>query len=214
MPSKLNLKGKRFSRLLALESTHLPYRTAWLCLCDCGVKKVVATSSLTAGLTKSCGCWHLEQVRNKAIKHRTHGQRNTLTYKTWISMRCRCSAKSGRFQKYYYLAGIRVCKRWHKFENFLADMGPKPPGLSLDRINSTKGYSRANCRWATLQQQNQNRKGCIWFRYKNEKLNLREWSRRLGIDSATLYRGHQRGWSLRKIIQQYEKRLARLELPG
>ena len=88
-----------------------------------------------------------------------HGMHGTPTYRSWIEMRRRCRAKPGRVEyERYVMRGIKVCKRWDKFENFLADMGVRPPGLTLDRKHNSKGYSPSNCRWATHSEQALNRR--------------------------------------------------------
>ena len=93
-----------------------------------------------------------EQTRQKLTKH---GMCGTGTYNSWTAMKCRCSNPSN---KYYYGRGIVVCERWNKFENFYADMGDRPEGASIDRINNDGNYEPNNCRWATHSQQMKNRR--------------------------------------------------------
>jgi hypothetical protein len=121
----------------------------WLVRCDCGAFKHVRYTSLLTGNTKSCGCL------NK-IKHTKHGHASsvvTRTYRSWDSMKARCRNTK---DKYYGGRGITFCKRWNSFNNFLEDMGIRPQGTSLDRINNTGNYEPSNCRWATPKQQNNN----------------------------------------------------------
>jgi hypothetical protein len=90
-------------------------------------------------------------------------------------------------------AHVKVCERWHKFENFLADMGERPDGTTLDRIKGEIGYEPGNCRWATPAQQSRNRKSCKFVTLEGKTLTLKEWARELQIPSTTLYRWHAQG---------------------
>lgn len=82
----------------------------------------------------------------------------TTTYSSWQSMLARCNSEGSVSYPQYGGAGIKVCERWHKFHDFFTDMGTRPPGTSLDRIDNAKGYEPGNCRWATRREQNLNRK--------------------------------------------------------
>ena len=124
-------------------------RTQWRCRCDCGREHVAALFRMTSGHTKSCGC-----IKGAAPKH---GMRNTPTYHTWLAMRARCNnPNSDEFHRYGG-KGITVCARWQEsFEAFLADMGERPSGKTIDRIENAKGYEPGNCRWATPREQRMN----------------------------------------------------------
>jgi hypothetical protein len=130
----------------------------WLCLCDCGGDTVVTTADLrrTTGPTRSCGC--LLAATHTTHGHYVNGQR-TPTYLSWTSMRTRCSRSYGNAWKYYGARGIKVCDRWlDSFENFLEDMGERPDGKTLDRIDVDGNYEPGNCRWATPKEQSANRR--------------------------------------------------------
>lgn len=121
-----------------------------LCRCSCGTVKLVRTNNLNAGVTKSCGCLKCDTVRK-------HGMSRSRTYKCWENMWSRVSGWQPACAHRYVTRGITVCERWKKFENFLADMGEAPTGLTLDRMDNDRGYSKANCRWATRKEQTANR---------------------------------------------------------
>lgn len=148
------------------------------CLCRCGQKVTALRHSLIHGEKKRCGIYC-------ALDGRTRTNMETPEYRTWISMRGRV-VKHYHKRQYYYDRGITVCKRWNKFANFLADMGPRPPGTSLDRINGARGYSPANCRWATPLQQTENTSKPVFIRYRGERLSVSAWARRLGISRSGL----------------------------
>lgn len=136
------------------------------------------------------------------IKKHGHNSRGnpSKTYTTWSSMIQRCQNPKERSYSRYGGAGITVCKRWQKFENFLADMGVKPDGLTIERIDSKKGYSPNNCKWATVMEQNRNRKNTRFFTYDGRTQTLSEWSREFKINPDTLSSRLKLGWSFSKAI--------------
>lgn len=170
-----SLVGNIYGRLEVKEFSHTDDcgNTHWVCHCECGGVKTINRQNLLIGATKSCGCIAVEKVRERSTTHgHTVGGVVSPTFKTWESMRYRCRDKSN---KDYGAKGITVCDEWDSsFENFLKDMGERPIGTSLDRIDNTKGYSKDNCRWATSKEQNQNTsRSKYWFvngkRYNSHK---------------------------------------------
>lgn len=156
---KKDLSGNRFGRLIVVGPDE-PYvspggqrHRRWLVKCDCGSEKSVREPHLTKGYTSSCGCLRKEVARESQI---THGQTQNPAFKSWRSMIDRCTNQKSHAWPRYGGAGITVCDRWLTLENFLQDMGPRPPGTSIDRIDNTKGYEPGNCRWATAAEQARN----------------------------------------------------------
>jgi hypothetical protein len=133
-------------------------RRAYVCQCDCGEVRTVLAENLTSGRQKSCGCLSRDMAKASGERSRTHGMHKSRTYGIWHGMKNRCqTSKSGAYVR-YGARGVTVCERWQTFENFFADMGEAPDGLTLDRIDNTKGYEPGNCRWATWTQQAANRR--------------------------------------------------------
>ena len=154
--SLINLQGQRFGRLLIGAKTRLDKATAYVCTCDCGKTCVVRSQSLRRNETKSCGCARAERMRRAKT---THGFYKTATYNSHRSMLARCLDRTHRQFKDYGGRGITICRRWQiSFAAFLDDMGPRPSGTTLDRINNNGNYEPANCRWATRLQQNRNKR--------------------------------------------------------
>lgn len=166
MSRLLDLTGKRFGRLLVRSRVGTNTPVQWKCKCDCGKTTIVVSQRLREGQTKSCGCFHKEVITK-------HGKHNSATYKVWENMLTRCRNPNTPFYKDYGGRGIRVCKRWLAFSNFLADMGERPKGLTLDRRNTNGHYCPSNCRWISSKLQLRNRRPFLRRRRKEDtKLHL------------------------------------------
>lgn len=189
-----DITGQQFGRLTVLKRVG----TMWLCKCACGTCKRVTTGNLRSGGTKSCGCLKADNARAQCT---THGMHDHPLYDTWRNMHRRCSNKTDPNYKHYGARGITVCKRWHSLALFISDMGDRPEGTSLDRINNDKGYRPSNCRWATPQQQRNNRSDTIYITHKGVTKTLSAWAKEVGLKRATLYYRVRKGWSGDQLFQ-------------
>ncbi len=154
-----DLTNYTFGRLKVLGFSHCSNkRRRWLCLCECGIKKTIISSDITSGRLVSCGCHKKRLVGERNKINAKHGQTYSRTWTTWRTMRQRCRDKNATGWKYYGARGINVCEEWNSFNKFIADMGIRPLGRSLDRINNDLGYFKENCRWATPKEQAANKR--------------------------------------------------------
>jgi hypothetical protein len=150
----VDLTGVRFGRLTVVgrcesnKSRHI----SWDCVCDCGSGVTVFGDNLNRGHTKSCGCLRVDTSR-------THGMYGTRTYRTWNMMKQRCTNPGNTSYKSYGGRGIKICDKWlTSFEDFHKDMGDRPEGMSLDRVDNNGGYCKENCKWSTPKEQASNRR--------------------------------------------------------
>jgi hypothetical protein len=141
--------GKKFDEWLVIEALTDKRRIRKVrCICKCGTERVISASVLKLKKNKQC---HLCNVTK-------HGFEGSKTYNTWRCMTARCKSEKNDNYKSYGGRGIKVCDRWSKFEHFLEDMGERPEGLQLDRIDNNGNYEPGNCRWTTPKENSNNRR--------------------------------------------------------
>lgn len=202
--------GRSFGRWKVVAGPfHKGPNILWDCVCSCGVRKRVYAGHLAAGNSRSCRCLAIETTK---ICNRTHGDTvggHSTEFRTWAGMHDRC-----RNHKNYADRGIRVCAGWSKFENFLADMGRRPPDKSsIDRIDNGKHYSCGhceecieegytfNCRWATAYQQSNNRRNNVRVTAFDMAMNASQWDAHLGVHSGRTAARKKKGMTDEKAVK-------------
>jgi hypothetical protein len=199
MPRRpIPLEGRTFGRWTVVEAAGIRNnRAAWRVRCDCGAEKVLGSNVLIHGKSKSCGCLKIEVVTKHGHARDSH---TTPTYQAWEGMIQRCTNPRAKKFADYGGRGITVCERWRDFTNFLADMGERPDGMELDRIDNDGPYSPENCRYATRAQQTRNKRNNRLVTFNGETLCLMDWSARTGISFPNLRYRIESGWSAEKAL--------------
>lgn len=190
--------GERYGRLVVVEraakaANPKDTNARWLCKCDCGKSAVAYGCDLKRGKVVSCGCWNAE----KRIKH---GMSRTHINGVWRGMLDRCRNPKSREFGNYGGRGIKVCERWNDFSAFFADMGHRPPGYQIDRINNDGNYEPGNCRWATPKQQQNNKRETRMLEFNGKTQSLGYWAVETGIKWDTLRCRLRYGWSAEKTL--------------
>ena len=198
MPQKNNIEHRRYGRLVVdafVGSRRVGKQSKrfWRCRCDCGASVDLPYSALSTGNTRSCGCLG----REANIKH---GAYRDPTYGVWSAMHQRCRATSAPAFKGYGGRGITVCERWRDYKNFAADLGPRPTGGTLERIDVNGNYEPSNCRWASAKDQANNRRNNRRITHNGVTKTVAEWARDLGVSRVSVLYRLAAGWSVEETI--------------
>ena len=200
MPKKLDYLGRRFNMLLVVAPAPNTKQgaSAWYCVCDCGTGNVYARSTdLRRGDCQSCGCSTGRLIR---AANSTHGLSKTRLYKCWRAMHDRCSNANVNSYRSHGARGITVCTRWRTFENFASDMGERPPGYTLERMDNDKGYSPGNCYWATKMEQANNKRTNRRFTVDGANMTLAQLARAFGHPPLRVWYRLKQGWDIHTAL--------------
>jgi hypothetical protein len=205
-----DLTGREFHGLTALAFAGYKSRCAlWLCRCECGNEWTASANHLQSGHTKSCGCRKARVTRLRSFVHggavrRVDGRGQTRVYGIWRNMLTRCYNKNIPEYARYGGRGVTVCERWqapHGFVNFLEDMDYPPSSKhTLDRIETNGHYTPENCRWATMTQQNRNRRNNRLITHGGRTQCLAAWAEETGLSSLLIGHRLKRGWSVERAL--------------
>lgn len=199
MGNKLELTGMRFGELTVTALCEMRKGSSfWECICDCGNIYIAKGASLTTKHTTSC----MQCSQKRAGKSRAkHGMLYSPAYHSWHGMLQRCGNPNASFYAYYGGRGITVCEEWKTFVGFYRDMGDRPQGTTLDRIDSNGNYCKGNCKWSTKKEQGNNRGNNHYLTFEGKTQTLKQWADEKGIEFETL-RGRidVNGWTIEKAL--------------
>lgn len=202
--SKKNIKdlsGQKFNRWTVLSFFGIKEGKAyWNCRCSCGVERAVMGTALKGGHSQSCGCIRADVAIEK---NTTHGLTKHPLYSVWKGIHGRCRGYNPDDVPCYVDQHITVCDRWsgpEGFVNFIEDMGDRPEGTQIDRIDNSKGYSPENCRWVTCKENQRNRRTTKNITFNGKTQCVAAWTEELGFGKGTLLARLARGWSVEKAL--------------
>lgn len=178
-----------------------------VCKCACGKDKITLLAHVKSGAVKSCGCLKREVSAKTGKLNEKHGHSSPATrsptYRSWETMKSRCLNPNDRSYKDYGGRGIAVCSEWENFNGFLNDMGERPRGTTLDRINVNSNYCKENCRWATTKKQQRNKRNNRMVFFNGEEIPLVSLSEKTGVPYQRLWeRIVRHGWSVEDAISK------------
>ena len=196
-----NLKDKRFGKLMVqqlIESSNIQSQQIYLCLCDCGNSIKLSHRDLVAKNIHTCGCYK-RQLHGGTVRENTGKNR---AYRSWEAMKSRCLNTSAKDYPNYGGRGITVCDSWLKFENFYQDMGDRPEGSSIDRIDNKGNYEPGNCKWSTPKEQQDNRRNTLHFNIDGvDVISTQTASEVTGLNAKTIATRKHRGWSDEDLLR-------------
>lgn len=200
----MNLHQMTFGRLTVTEDREVTSHEFVWCRCSCGAEVQKHVNSMRRGKTTSCGCLRRGDKPKLTV---TRSDREHRMFSAWMGMISRCYSPQHESYSRYGGRGIKVDPKWFNFQSFLQDVGDRPEGMMLDRIDNDGDYCKVNCRWATPLEQLENRSTTLWFLYKGEWLTLTDLAVKSNAGRDLIYR------RLRRLQQGFKCRLPKSENP-
>lgn len=213
-PRIKDITGKRFGRLTVLSFSHIggDGKAIWKCICDCGNSHFVDGCNLRRGNSRSCGCLAKEL---SSSRNSTHGMTHHPLARTYRAMIDRCYNPSTDSYPHYGGRGITVCERWlESITNFVTDMGERPEGKTLDRINLDGSYCPENCRWATPTEQMNNRTNSRLLTCNEQTMTIAQWSKITNISYGAIWRRLLAGWTVERTLSEPMRQTRRRQRIG
>lgn len=204
-----DVTGQKFSRLTAIKIVGKRKKAnLWLCVCDCGQETTAIVTQLKRGDKTSCGCKRKEpkgprpDVAKRNKESAKHSMSGSYTYSSWQSMKSRCYDENDKDYPKWGGRGIKVCKAWtDSFAEFYKDMGERPYGHTIDRINNEGDYEPGNCRWALPKTQSNNTRKNYYVEYQGKVQTAKQWAEELGIvEYKTLLYRLRTGWDTKAAM--------------
>lgn len=199
--------GHRYARLVAIcEQPSVRggglgrMRKMWSFRCDCGLEIVAQLENVRCGNTRSCGCLQMEAMSRTGKASRTHGMSRTGVYGIWGGIIDRCTNPTSKDYPNYGGRGIQVCERWRQPENFIADMGDRPPGAQIERKDNSGPYSPENCIWASHKTQSRNRRSTHYVTLNGRVMSLAEACELVGTSYSAVKERLRIGWDEHRAI--------------
>lgn len=196
--------GTKYNRLTIIEEApRRRYNQYFLCLCDCGVKKEIKFYDIKTGMTKSCGCLSKDVTTERNLKHSLSKHS---AYHTWNGIVDRCRNPKNAMWRHYGGRGIDVCEEWLDVMSFINDMGEKPKGMQIDRIDNNKGYYKENCRWVVSKENNRNKRTNLFISYNGETKCITDWAEVTGIHKSIIRQRLKYKWTPEEILTKKDFR--------
>ena len=187
MPARKDLTGKRFGRWqVTVYGGPGTSGATWVCMCDCGTARRVNANALLSGSSTSCGCVSKEQLASRVVHGHMRGGKQSATFVVWRSMVRRCQNIKHPSYHNYGGRGIEVCDRWQSFVAFLEDMGERPFGKTLDRIDNDGNYCKENCRWISMKENSNNRRNNRLLTLHGKTHTVAQWAALTGLNENTI----------------------------
>ena len=208
-----DLSGQRFGRLVALRCVGRTNNgnATWLCKCDCGNEAIIASYALKTGRTRSCGCYKQEMLGKASITHGDSGVNKTRLYGIWAGIKTRCyNEHQAESYKKYGKRGISMCDEWRNsyasFRDWAFSNGYRDD-LTIDRIDNNGPYEPSNCRWASVKEQNNNRRSNHYLTFNGKTQSIAQWTEEAGFGRSVIEHRLSRGWSVEAALQTPMKAL-------